>query len=300
MWNILEQIQKALHNLWLLTKDDTPTFVIPNTIFGICGALAHSQLLTHSNSPTTVLHRLPHILLFNYTNLLIFDLSNQRLPASVQEDTLNKPWRPIPSARLTTTQLRQTLLLAIPPVLLLNHLLLHVFPETACIHILTWMYNDLHGGNENWLTRNILIAAAFAYYNLGSLKVAAGAIATNPAVEITPQGYMWIGTISAVILTTMQVQDLKDTVGDQARGRRTAPLVLGDRPTRWSIAVPIPLWTAYCAYFWGLGWWAVAPVLLGVYTALRCVRAGGREADRRTWECWCLWTVGLYLMPLVR
>ena len=303
MWYVVKQVQKHLHSLWLLTKDDTPTFIIPNTIFGISGALAGSQLITHTSDLTSILNQLPRVLIFNWTNLLIFDLANQRLPSSITEDTINKPWRPIPSNRVTSTQLRHSLLLAIPPILAFNHFILHTGPESALLYILTWMYNDLDGGNEGHIVRNVLIACAFACYNAGSLKVAAvaAAAADSPSAEITTRGYVWIAIISGVILTTMQVQDLKDVAGDQARGRRSAPLVLGDRAARWSIAVPIPLWTAYCAYFWGLGWvGAVVPVVLGVYTAMRCVGIGGREEDRRTWEVWCLWTAVLYLMPLVR
>jgi 4-hydroxybenzoate polyprenyltransferase len=303
MRHVLEQVQKHLYSLWLLTKDDTPTFIIPNTIFGISGALAGSQLITHNSDPSSILRQLPRVLLFNWTNLLIFDLANQRLPPSITEDSLNKPWRPIPSSRLTSTQLRHCLLLAIPPILAFNHFILNTGTESALLYILTWMYNDLQGGDDGYIVRNVIIACAFACYNAGSLKVAAAAAAADShspsSAEITTRGYVWIAMMSAVILTTMHVQDLKDTAGDQARGRRTAPLVLGDRAARWSIAVPIPLWTACCAYFWGLGWEvAVVPLVLGVYTAMRCVGMVGKGEDRRTWEIWCLWTAGLYLMPL--
>ena len=82
-----------------------------------------------------MLHRIPHILAFNSTNLLIFDLSNQRLWESVLEDTLNMPWRPIPVGRMTRLEVRQALLLVIPAVLAFNHYVLHVGTETACIAV---------------------------------------------------------------------------------------------------------------------------------------------------------------------
>lgn len=293
--SLIHRLKKALYNLWLLTKDDNPTFVIPNAVFGICGALARPRLIAHNGDLILVIRTLPWVLLFNWSNLLIFDLANQRLPESGKEDALNKPWRPVPSGHMTSSQVRQSTLLAIPLVLAFNHYVLDVGTETALIHILTWMYNDLKGGDEGWIIRNVIIAFAFGFYNIGSLKVAA-----THSTGITSEGYLWVIVISGVILTTMQIQDLKDQAGDRARGRKTAPLVLGDLPARWTIAIPIPLWTAYCTYFWCLGWLAIVPATLGVYIAWRCVCMSGKKADRRTWELWCLWTAVLYMMPLVR
>lgn len=294
-----ERLTDIPHNLWLLTKDDNATFVIPNTVFGICAALAGSRLITYEHTSTTVLTRLPWVFLFNWLNLLIFDLANQRLPESAKEDALNKPWRPVPSGRMTSPQIRQSMLLALPLVLAFNHYVLTVGSETALIYILTWMYNDLRGGDEGWILRNVIISFAFAFYNIGSLKVAATGTTHSTSTEITSEGYTWVIIISGVILTTMHVQDLKDQAGDRARGRKTAPLVLGDLPARWTIAAPMPFWTAYCAYFWHLGWLAAAPMMLGTYTAWRCVAMKGKKTDRRTWQLWCLWTAMLYMMPLV-
>ena len=73
--------------------------------------------------------------------------------------------------------------------------------------------------------------------------------------------------ISAVILMTMHVQDLKDMLGDKSRGRETAPLLLGEAATRWTLAIPILLWNAICAIFWGQ-WVAGLPAtLLGIWVA---------------------------------
>src|SRR5438046_251700 len=231
------QLKEVLYNIWFLTKDDTPTFVVPNTIFGLCGALAESRLIAQGDgSFASVLLRLPWVLLFNWLNLLVFDLANQRLPESAKEDGLNKPWRPIPSGRMTSSQVRQSMLLAIPLVLIFNHFVLDVGTETALLYVLTWLYNDLKGGDEGWIFRNVIIAFAFGFYNMGSIKVAA---VTGSSAEVTREGYIWIIIISGVIFTTMHVQDLKDQAGDLARGRKTAPLVLGDLPARWTLAIPI-------------------------------------------------------------
>lgn len=278
---------------WLFTESNFLTFVVPNTAFGILGALSGRSLTTQENpSVVDVLQRLPLVMFFNWSNVFIFDLANQRLPESVKEDLANKPWRPLPTGRVSSEQTRRLMLIAIPVVLALNFTF-GVWRETALILILTWLYNDLKGGDE--IIRDLIIALAFALYNWGSLRIAIGA-----QTDITKQGYTWIAIISGVILTTMQVQDLKDQAGDRGRGRCTVPLVLGDTISRWSIAIFILIWSCCCAFYWGLRPWTyVLPTMLGGFVAFRALWRRNSGDDSRTWKLWCMWMVVLYLLPLV-
>jgi 4-hydroxybenzoate polyprenyltransferase len=115
---------------------------------------------------------------------------------------------------------------------------------------------------------------------------------------VSTNGYIWTLIISGVIFCTMHVQDLKDVSGDQARGRRSAPIVLGRRVTSWTIAIPVVLWSALCVWFWEASLpVASAPILLGLSVAWRCVNMSGKPADRRTWQLWCAWTAILYIIP---
>ncbi|PSN58943.1 hypothetical protein BS50DRAFT_661341 [Corynespora cassiicola Philippines] len=300
-------IGTTAYNLYLITVDDTPTFVVPNTIFGIAGMATGPLLVAATGEPhePLLLHQsiycVAQTVLYNWTNLLVFDLANQR--QSSHEDALNKPWRPIPSGRMSSVQMRRLLLIAIPLVLAYNHFILHVGVETGALFILTWLYNDLGGGDENWILRNGIIACAFGLYNLGSLKVAAISaslvIHSRAApVAATRIGLEWAMLISGVIFTTMHVQDLKDVEGDKTRGRCSAPIILGPKAAAWTVAVPVLLWSAICSIFWN----APLPVvlvtsLLGISVSWRCVVLSGTAADRRTWQLWCAWTAMLYIMP---
>ena len=279
--------------LWLFTESNFPTFVVPNTAFGILGASSGLCLTTQeSPSSTKLLQRLPLVILFNWSNVLIFDFANQRLPESVEEDLANKPWRPLPAGRVTSEQTRRLMLIGIPIVLALNFTF-GVWEETSLIFILTWLYDDLKGGDE--IIRDFIIAVAFELYNMGSLKLAISA-----QTEITTQGYTWILIISGVILTTMQLQDLKDQAGDRGRGRRTIPLLLGEGISRWSIAIFVLIWSGCCAFFWELRPWAYAlPAMLGGFVAFRAVWRRTSEEDSRTWKLWCLWMIVLYVLPIV-
>lgn len=115
---------------------------------------------------------------------------------------------------------------------------------------------------------------------------------------VSPLGYLWTAMISLVIFTTMHVQDLKDVKGDAARGRRSAPIVLGRRTAGWTIAVPVLLWSGICPLFWRspakMAW---VPAAVGIWVAWRCVCVSGEWADRRTWQLWCAWTAVLYILP---
>lgn len=61
--------------------------------------------------------RVPPTFFWLWINLLPFTIDNQRRPASIAEDELNKPWRAMPSRRLTPAQAR-TLMLCLYPVAL--------------------------------------------------------------------------------------------------------------------------------------------------------------------------------------
>ena len=287
-------VREFFYTLWLFTRDDFDTFVLPNTLFGVSTAYSSCALPYRGLEQIYfMLQRLPFVLFFNWSNLLIFDLANQRLPDSIREDAINKPWRPLPTRRISQQQTRHLMLLAMLVTLIVSFGL-GVWKETTLLFNLTWVYNDLRGGDDHWLLRNLVIAAAFFLYNLGSLRLA------NPDYGcLTSEAYRWTGVISAVIFTTMHVQDLKDQEGDRTRGRKTAPLVLGNTMARWTIAIPVLFWSFGCAKFWG-PWniYASLPVVLGLYAAYRAVGKRGRKDDRRTWKLWCAWTVTLYMLPV--
>ena len=129
----LTLLYKTGKNFWSFTESDFATFVLPNTTFGICSALAGHPLVYADITALSVLAKIPAVILFNWSNLLVFDLANQRLWEAVEEDKINKPWRPIPSGEMPRSEVRQAMQLVIPLVLAFNHYFLNVGAETACI-----------------------------------------------------------------------------------------------------------------------------------------------------------------------
>ena len=292
----LATTRNIINTFWQMTKSDILTFVIPNTLFGLIGVLSKPALTTIEDaSVSQAFSRLPHVIVFNWLNVLVFELANQRLPDSIKEDGLNKPWRPIPSGLLTPIQMRWLLLLALPCVLITSWSL-GAWKETALLFNLTWIYNDLGAGNEDPILRNLVIGIAFGIYNGGSLRVACAS-----ECSITSEEFHWIFIISAAITCTMHIQDLQDQVGDRARNRRTIPLVLGDYAARWTVAIMITVWSIICPIFLGLKHASVTIyVVIGALVAYRTVQIRGPSADHISWIYWAGWLVSLYTLPLVK
>ena len=302
---LLSRVGGFFHLFWLLTESNAPTFVVPNTMFGLCGAAAGSWIIPVAGEYTPavdIAKRFGLVVLYNWTNLFIFDLANQRLPVSAEEDALNKPWRPVPRGLITSDQIRRTMLYLIPAVVALNHFYLQTGVQSMAIMVLTWLYNDLQGGDEGYIFRNAVIAAAFAIFNEGSVKVAVGPENAGGSgllfSRLTTTGVTWTAIVSLAIFTTMQVQDLQDQEGDRARGRKSAPIELGDRAARWTVVIPMFIWPVFCAWYWQASLLLSAPQgLVGLVVAVRCLTCSGLMADKLTWRLWCLWTALLYMLP---
>jgi len=285
---------RTLELFWWLSESDLPTFVLPNICFGTFGALSTQMGGVGPRLPTTgvLFHRLPVVIFFNWYTVLIFEMGNQRCPESVAEDTINKPWRPIPSGMVTSLQVRRIMLTTVPICLALNYYL-GVWELGAFIHIMHWMYNDLGGGDE--ACRDLVIAVGDGLYNAASLQLGIG-------VE-TPLGYwgiLWTAMVSVVILTTMQVQDLKDQGGDIARGRWTMPLVFGEQVSRCLIAFWVTFWSIGCSYFWHLPWWGYCvPLSLRSAIVANVLRNRTFKDDQLTWRMWAIWMCTLYTLPVI-
>lgn len=294
----LQALVKVAVNFWRITSSDFATFVIPNTVFGVGCALAGAPLVSvPDHTRKAILCRIPSVVFFNYSNLLVFNLANQRLWEASQEDKVNKPWRPVPSGRMTRTHIRQAMQIIIPLILAINHYLLNVGAETACILTGTWVYNDLKASEDGMLLRNAIVALALGTYNWTSVKVAIGGGGSSPA-QITSLGYNWVLMNAAVIFTTVHMQDIPDVAGDRSRGRHTIPIRLGQTVARWSLAIMIFVWGPTYTIYWHKTLVGI-PAVLGTYVSWRVLRYRDKPRDDRwTWQLWCTWTATLSLLPL--
>lgn len=90
-----------------------------------------------------ILLRAPLVCFWVWINLLPFAIDNQRQPAAILEDKHNKPWRTMPSGRMTRAQAKR--------------LMVCLYPTAACVSLqiggirqcvasmaLVFVYNDLN------------------------------------------------------------------------------------------------------------------------------------------------------------
>lgn len=296
----IQTILFNLHTVWLFTSNDVSTFVVPNTLFGVLAAMSklinNSTGVNHWDWCLQVASRIPYIIVFSWINLLIYDLANQRLPSSIEEDKLNKPFRPLPQQRLSPEAARDLLLFSIPLAWAISYAL-NTLHESAFIVATTWMYNDLGAGDLHYLVRNGLLSVGFALWNLGAVKIAAGVESSS---QLSPMAVQWVIMISVMIFSTITIQDLKDQIGDREKGRRTAPIVLGDSATRWLIVIPIAFWMIVCPAFWRVGMMGFSmSIIPGLAIILRLLTWRDARSDDKTWKIWALWQIGVYFLPIL-
>ncbi|KAF4856025.1 Fumagillin beta-trans-bergamotene synthase [Colletotrichum siamense] len=281
-----------LKTLYLFTRSDIKTVLVPQIIFLVAAVLGH-ETLTTIQRPTAyeALQRLPLSVFWIWVNLIVCGISNQRLPESVLEDELNKPWRPIAAKRLTPDQ-AQRLLLTIIPLVMGMSLFIGGFTPSVTMMALLWTYNDLDGSSINIWSRNLINTGGIMCFSAGSLEVISGG-------QLLPKAWVWIGLTGAAIATTVQALDFPDMEGDRARGRQTIPLVYGEKASRAGLAVAVLMWSAVSPYFWNLSLvgWAV-PMGFGSVMAVLTVARRDEKCDKIVAKLWCLWMSTLYVLPL--
>ncbi|PYH93211.1 hypothetical protein BO71DRAFT_455361 [Aspergillus ellipticus CBS 707.79] len=293
--HLLQNPFRTLHTIWLFTHNDLKTIIFSSLSFSIFIHIATSP--TPDAHWTTHLRPIPAIVLWTWLNLLPATIDNQRQPDSIQEDALNKPWRPLPSARISPSQATSIMYASIILSLLLSIYIGGLGPCLILLVLEAW-YNRFSGADENYLIRNGLNGLGFLGYLAGAAEVA---LRESGGVDLWKQflcqegGALWMGILGLVVATTVQMQDLYDQVGDSARGRRTLPLVIGDGGARWVTAGTMVAWGAGCPVFWGwrgegIGGWVslgLTVVVVGRMLVFREVKD-----DRRTFLGWNFWLIG--------
>ncbi|POS80966.1 UbiA prenyltransferase [Diaporthe helianthi] len=288
-----------LETLYLFTKGDFKSIVVPHSIFAISVVFSKADLLhtaKYEFNPGRILTRIPLMIFWLWIHLLVEDISNQRLPGGIAEDTLNKPWRPIPSGRLSAEEAQQILRVLVPLALLTSTVLSSSRPS-ATLMTLVWLYNDLDAANAGPMQRNMLNAAGLACFGWGALTTLIG---SSEAVGGNTVLICWIALTAAVVMTTIHAQDFPDVAGDKARGRKTIPLVFNEVLARATLAFLVLFWSVVCLVFWDVKSPMVWVAMLGMAGAMSLKTVLGRtlRSDKLVWRLWCYWMSFLYLLPV--
>ena len=254
------------------------------------------MLLGSNTSTTDILKRAPITALWIWCNLLPFTIGNQRQDGSILEDSENKPWRPLPSKRITKDDASDLMLFSYFLAFALSTFVGGT-PQCVILMGLGYWHNDLGGGDGHYAIRNLLNGLGYLCFTSGSQAV----ISNEATWSLKPAAYQWMLLLAVVIFTTIQAQDMRDQEGDRLRGRRTLPLVIGDKAARYSIVVSICFWSILCPMFWRLRAESfVLPCIFGAIVCGRFLFNRSAEEDRMSYRLYNIWIVCIYLLPLCK
>ncbi|KAH8816996.1 UbiA prenyltransferase family-domain-containing protein [Xylogone sp. PMI_703] len=293
------QLRETISLAHLITESNIKAYVQPVILFAML-SVASGGVTTNSH-PTynELINAFLHTAVYIWLYVLYFDCSNQKDPESIKEDKLNKPWRAIPSGRLSIEGAERWYVVASCLLLLASSTWLGGFPEAVAFMIETWVYDYASGANF-WWGKNLINALFYMTGQLGGTRVAARAMGST---SITRASYEWCILLGINTFTTVQIQDLRDQEGDKIRGRRTMALALGDGTTRWITALFISFWSIVCPAYWGNGHFTmgyILPPLIGITVSARVLSNRSVKADRSTFHYYTLlWLPALYSIPLL-
>jgi 4-hydroxybenzoate polyprenyltransferase len=277
-----------LHVSYKCIRSDLATTIYPGIAI-VLAALVHSQA-----PPGRALTLFLVTCLFAWLQFYSVALAEQ-LHAQA-EDSLNKPWRPLASGLVSYSGFRLRRNIVGVLYLILGAAL---GAEWWCVAVV--VISCLHaqaGLSRLWLTKNILPSLALLTMLGAQWHVIA---------PLTYEAWRWMVGMFVLTVVIMHLQDLRDLAGDYAVGRRTLPMVLGDRQTRISLAatflvMPIAdyvlmqisvdssraIWACY-----------VVTTLLCWKIAWRVLHRRGREADHRTWRYWEYWFTTMFISMIL-
>ncbi|KAF2774111.1 hypothetical protein EJ03DRAFT_346748 [Teratosphaeria nubilosa] len=288
-----------LYTLWLFTRSDLKTIVGPSFLFGVTNALAapaYNIAFDSGHLSVTVAQRSILALLWVWAQLLPFSISNQNSPAAIAEDGVNKPWRPLPSKRVTSRQASRVMVALYGVAVVLSGVVGGLRQSLGLVVLGGW-YNYLAGGDASWIVRNSINAAGYVCFTSGAMEVSLG---QRVGLPVQAKLATWFGVLGAVNCSTIQLQDMTDQEGDRVRGRKTLPLVVGDGAARWMTAVPLMTWGFACPAYWGVGMAVrgASLVLVGVVTG-RCLALRSVVADAKTYPLYNVWIALVFVLPLL-
>jgi 4-hydroxybenzoate polyprenyltransferase len=143
----------------------------------------------------------------------------------VEEDTVNKPQRPIPSGLMTMSGAVWRLIFFCGAMCALAW---HgsIFWHAVAINFVLVLHYHL-GWGDQWLTKSLCVGL-MCELSLASI----GHMTANLLQHTVPAISTISGFLGVMITLTISAQDFKDVAGDVAVGRRTLPVAVGDKTAR--------------------------------------------------------------------
>jgi 4-hydroxybenzoate polyprenyltransferase len=259
---------------WDFTWRDWSASLIPGMMYTTAALRSGDSNLSSSRTMSTLACSFCYFLLYIYS----FDIANQI--NGIAEDRVNKPDRPLPSGRVSLQGAYIRWYITTVAYLLLSAAW-RVLPWGALWVVITG-YTSFCGGDKHWFTKNLV------FMTVGSLCLLHASWAL--VAPLATREWRWASTLSGVFGVVANIQDMRDVEGDRVSGRRTLPIVLGDRNFRTFMAAVIVVTPFFCWHqeFLQIShrpvhYCAVALAVSMFYMAFRVLVGCTRKYDHQTY-----------------
>jgi len=272
-------LSSQLTTLFLFTKDDFKTLVIPATIFASAAG------------PYTSPKALLEAVFWIWLHLLQFTISNQTLKP--EEDEYNKPHRPLPSKRISLKNAKRLRWFLIPVCVGWSATYsTHTAAASSAMLLGTIAYNELEMHASHWLIRGCVNA-----WNMGSTEVGATLIAGNDRARLDNVGILAVLLSVTIYATTIHTSDFKDCEGDRLIGRKTMPITMPTTARPLTFAVMF-VWSIILSYLWDLASLQAAAFCgMGLYIGLRFLALESVRDDKVSFNWYNLWLTLAHVLP---
>ncbi|KAJ7682026.1 UbiA prenyltransferase family-domain-containing protein [Mycena polygramma] len=277
--SIQESIYHELVVFWDFTWRDWSASLIPGMMY----TTAALRSLNPAPSTVHVAHNLARSFVYFLLYIYSFDIANQI--NGLAEDLINKPDRPLSSGRVSLHGAYTRWYITTAAYLLVS-IAWGVLPWGALWVTIT-VYTSFYGGDKHWFTKNLV------FMSVGSLCLLHAS--WGLVAPVTSNEWRWAVTLSGVFGIVANIQDMRDVEGDRASGRRTLPIVLGDRRFRPIMATVIIAAPFFCwrQQFFRIShstarYSVVALAFTMFYIAFRVSRGRTKKYDHQTYMASCI------------
>ncbi|KIK81858.1 hypothetical protein PAXRUDRAFT_832579 [Paxillus rubicundulus Ve08.2h10] len=268
-----------LETIFLFTRSDYKTIFFPVIISATATA------------PCAGLKQFIHTATWVWIHLLQANVSNQTY--SAHEDVINKPWRPLPSGRITVDETRRFrwFLLAICLCLSGWHGV-GVFSASAALSLVEIVHDD-YGFSSDPVFKNLCNVVGYLTFELGATMILCGL-----EMSVDRTSFVALLTSGLLIFTTIHAQDFADADGDRVSGRRTLPIVAPEG-SRIYILTALPVWSIALSALWGLGpFCGMFFLLMGLFVGSQYFRFRDATHDQSSYVLYNVWLLAAHVLPM--
>jgi 4-hydroxybenzoate polyprenyltransferase len=296
-WSILYHAT----TVYLFMATDFKTIIIPI----VCPAYRGSPLITHVFSqnvfalaltPHPTLRAFLNTQLWLFLHLLQVDVSNQTYSGA--EDVANRPWRPLPSGRVTVCQSRRLRWALLPLCFFIS---LSHGPWALCASAtLAWalLVHDDFDWSKHIFLKNFCNTVGYGAFECGaSLIMCESTFSLLPIFSLNVLHLIasqttldWrtqivVACSTGIVLSTIFAQDFSDVEGDKRYGRRTVPIIFPSI-SRLYILLILPLWSIALITIWNTSRLSISLpyIMLGAFVGLRYFQYRSVPADALSYK----------------